>query len=260
MICIDKKELPDLLNRLCNISSAYPNFILSGHSVLELEDLAEELKNDIESNNLLSFSGVVKHFSLRVPCVTDPEGEHRFLSRFYECLSIAADCYSVFCGVVTLELTPEWRHRLLEAVPILLRILRDCPQVCFLLILPEQLAVEQLASFKTMIGRGASWIDVTCSDSFAEQCSDRFLAFAGQKGFFVPLESGEYLRDVLCKGFDSNLDPVLMAENMVNQIELSRQLSFHADRTITVEDLQQFDHKTAANMKIRIGFQADSSR
>ena len=105
------EEYNELLKKVSRISGKCPNFYVTGTSIPAMEKLGMSIVKIIEEKKLISFKGLVKHFTIKMPYFQDDELASNFFEHLKKSYSIARDCYDRYSGLILVELSKEWTRR-----------------------------------------------------------------------------------------------------------------------------------------------------
>lgn len=98
-----------LMKAVANVPSFIrSNFLLKGNSAEMLRRVALDVSKTIQDENQIPFTGVMKSFALRVPAASSYEGASNILEALMSSVEHAAGYYSVYKGIIILELDQDW--------------------------------------------------------------------------------------------------------------------------------------------------------
>lgn len=230
-----------------------PNFFLSGPSQETLEEAAQYLIKALTHSTLIPFNGAVRNFALSVPCFTSAESAARFLNRLEESVSIAADIYSSFRGVVLLLLGEDWALiEDLSCFELVLHAIRSHPELCFLVVLPVSADGDD-RRIKKALYNCAAWVEMEVQLPNARQCVDELCDSARRSGYLVTEEAERYLLESLKDNRAVAPTPEALA-HMLHQIVLERRLSGDCLVSIGIADVQRFVQPVRHREAVPIGF------
>lgn len=236
-----------------------PSFFLSGPSQDTLDEAALYLLKALSNSTLIPFNGAVTDFALSVPCFSSAEPAVRFLDRLEESISIAADIYSRFRGIVLLLLDADWaRKEDLSRFEVVLHAIRSHPELCFLVVLPIGTDGND-ARVKKALYNCAVWVEMEIQLPNARQCVDELCDNARRSGYLVTEEAEGYLLKALKDGREEPLTPEVLS-HMLHQIVLERRLTGDCLASIDLADVQRFVRPLQRRETVPIGFTLSRSK
>lgn len=216
-----------------------PNFFLSGISLPEIEEQAQFISSQLEELDLISFNGIVRHFSVTMPFFDDDKGAAAFVDHLADSESIASDCYGKYRGTIMIECSPDWaKMKYGSRLGLLTDYIAKRPQDCFILLAPVKKDPHEADSFFAGFASVGIWLRTFKSPPDAEKCVLAFCSMAQEQGYTVTNEAAQALTCKLLSRSESELDNISAAAHLLRQIIFDREISERTDRAIDVDDVE----------------------
>lgn len=250
MITNSNKE--SLFDQVRNMKGSLPNFYIEGNSLSALEKLGMQLTELIEQENLMSFRGIVKHFTINMPYFTDSSEIHPFLEHIRNSYSIAKDCYESFQGIILIELEETWqKHGYQSDFHNILRFIQEYTDVCFIFLVPE--AKEDHRFYSDLIACGIC-MRIQLETPSAEQCVALFEQNAKDCGLQVSSDARKMLLDRLTEKDALATENIVVIERLWEQVLFERSMTPDAGKEIGTKELAFLSCSRKKTDTVKMGF------
>lgn len=232
-----------------------PNYYITGKSIPAMEKAALKLADEIEDKELISFKGIVKHFTIKMPYHERKEDSENFLKRLKESVSIARDCYGSYSGIILIECSEVCAEQKEGRVmDLLLDYIRDNEQICFILLVPvtdKNKNSDQL--FCRLLQFGA-WFRIHSQTPTVQQCLSYFQSAACEQGYEVSEDACLALSKHLESRNEMRTENIEVVRRLIRQVAFERQVTGNADRVIHEQDVVCARGSEEKKTHKRIGF------
>lgn len=251
-----KKQDDDIVKSLKYLKgSECPNFFICGKSVSAMEKLSMRMVERLEEQVALKFKGMCKHFTIIMPYFDSEKGMFGFLNHLLDSISIARDCYDMFCGFVLIEMSDDWgikgKNDYLE---VLFEHISDLESIRFIVLCPEGDKSKQVDGLFAEFVGFMPCVRVHSATPTVHQCLSRFDDQAKQKGLMVSDEAKQYLRQKLKERDEKKVENIDALNTLLKQICFEKRFNQNQDKAIEVEDIQMFFFDKEKKNRVPIGF------
>lgn len=259
MIACKEDEIM-ILDRVHRIKKGEcPNFYISGTSIPAMENLAFRLAETIIEEELMSFKGLVTHFTIKLPYCEDMKAANDFLEHFKNSYSIAKDCYDSFCGIILIEVSEDWVYKgRNKALTKILDMFQACKQICFVFIVPIKEKKGKEDRFYPELLRCGIWMKIHSQTVGVEQCVLLFEKTAKENGLMVSEEAKEVLKSKLALREETEIENVVVVEKLIKQIAFERSTENDCKKCVSGQEITNILGKERSTQKNTIGFTADN--
>lgn len=256
---IYRSEDNEIINKVRRIKGECPNFYVMGTSISAMENLGMRLAETIEDENLISFKGLVKHFTIKMPYFDDGKTANSFLAHLQNSYSIARDCYDSYSGIILVEMSKEWIEKgYNSAFNIFLNCVLDYKQVCFIVLVPEVKGIEKENIFYSEFTRCGIWMKVQSKTPSIEQCVDLFQKLAKEYGFDVLDNAKKVLVEKLKQREEIEAENIVVVQQLMKQILFNRSVKQDNSKVIDENDIVYIAGTEKKSQRIKMGFTIDN--
>lgn len=255
-----KEEEKIILDKVRRIKKgACPNFYITGTSVPAMEKLALKLAETIKEEKLLSFKGLVTHFTIKLPYCEDMKVANDFLEHFKNSYSIAKDCYDSFCGIILIEVSEDWVYKgCNKALAKILDTFQICKEICFVFIAPLKEKKGKEDRFYSELLRCGIWMKIHSQTPDVERCVLLFKKTAKENGLMVSDEAGEVLKNRLRLRDETEIENAVVVEKLIKQIVFERSIENNCKKRVSGQEIINILGKEKSTQKNTIGFTTDN--
>lgn len=254
-----RREDNEIINKVRRITGSCPNFYVRGTSISAMENLGMRLVDTIEEEELISFKGLVKHFTIKMPYFDDAETANSFLAHLRNSYSIARDCYDSYSGIILVEMSKEWiKNGYNSAFDIFLNCMLDYKQVCFIVLVPGVKGIKEENMFFSEFIRCGIWMKIQSKTPSIEQCVDLFQKLAKEYGFEVLENAKINLAEKLEMREEIETENIVIVQQLMKQILFNRRLEQNNSKIICENDIAFIAGTGKVSQSIKMGFTIDN--
>lgn len=254
-----RSEDKEIINKVRRIKGPCPNFYVRGTSISAMENLGMRLVDTIEEEELISFKGLVKYFTIKMPYFDDVKTANSFLAHLRNSYSIARDCYDSYSGIILIEMSKEWiKNGYNSAFDLFLNCMLDYKQVCFIVLVPEIKGLEGENVFFSEFTRCGIWMKIQSKTPSIEQCVDLFQKLAKEYGYEVLENAKKILAEKLKMREEIETENIVIVQQLMKQILFNRKLEQDNNKIICENDIAFIAGTGNEFQSIKMGFTIDN--
>lgn len=232
-----------------------PNVFISGKSLSAMEKLGMRMVEKLEEQQVLRFKGICKHFTILMPYYNNHQEAISFMKHLLNSISIARDCYDLYCGFVLIEAAEEWGEEGgNEFLELFYEYVRSETQIKFFLLFPECESNHELDHIFAEFASCGACIWVKSELPAIHQCVSEFKRKADKNGYNVTEDVEQYLYQRLKERSVQKVSNADVIDKLMEQIVFEKDFKRNKDKTIDVVDVQQYLPGIKKKNKIPIGF------
>jgi len=233
-----RRKEDTIIRRVKQIKGTCPNFYIIGHSFSAMERLGLKIAEVIDQQEMLSFKGVVRTFTIKMPYYDNHQAAESFMNHFCDSYSIARDCYDAYTGTVVVELAEEWGKKgYNSSLRPFLEYIAKHSNVCFvLLVLSCQDQEKDNALFSEFVRYGV-WMRFYSETPSVDQCVKYFVTMAEKEGWSVQAEAERLLSENLKQRSEAETENIIVVERLFRQFCLDQGMKRNGSKVIRARDI-----------------------
>lgn len=246
----------DVLKHLKHIDFGNcPNFFITGKSISALERLGLGLIEKLEEQQVMSFTGMCKHFTIMMPYYDSNSEAITFMKHLMDSISIARDCYDEYRGFVLLEFATEWSKRgKNDALNLFLEYLRKHENIRFVLLYPEINEQTRINEFYLEFFRCGHCLKIETQLGTVQQNVALFKTLAADKGYKVSDDAGRFLYRRLKERDELHIDNTDVLVSLLEQIIFDKEYNKVKTKNIVLGDISRYLPVNMTETKPQMGF------
>lgn len=227
-----------IIRQVKQIKGTCPNFYITGHSFSAMERIGLKIAEVIDQQEMLSFKGIVRTFTIKMPYYDNHREAENFINHFCDSYSIARDCYDTYTGTAIIELAEEWGKRgYNSSLRPFLEYIEKHSNVCFVLLVPSCQAQEKDDAFFSEFVRYGVWMRAYSQTLSVDQCVKHFVAMAQKKGWSVHAEAEHLLSENLKQRSETETENIIVVEQIFRQFCLDQGMKRNGSKVIRARDI-----------------------
>lgn len=246
-----------LMKAVANVPSFIrSNFLLTGNSTEILRRVAIDVSRTIQDENQIPFAGVMKSFALRVPVTSSYEGASNILEALMSSVEHAAGYYSVYKGIVILELDQDWMQvKDLSALREYMNYVQaNRDYICFIFLVPSVDATH----IEECILQYGVFHHIEVPEPSKDQLATMFKLNAREKGYRLSPDAEKRLPEKAELVLAAGGNYPLLVEHLVEKAAYFHVVDGYSDKTLRARDIDRLTMpgraKAEESAKRRIGF------